>query len=754
MEAEDGTSNGDNIEWAVLDRRPDSEDGDYGGRIQGGNNVAGGEEGQGLKNETINDGVVVEGEEVLGLKKEAVDSWVTSKSGNGIAEGQEVRGLKREAVNNGVTREGGNGVANRKEVWGLKNGTVITGLTVEGGNGVAAGEEKVKDLKNKTVNNGMVLEGENGAAEGEVWALKNDVVNIRVEVADGNGVSEGGEVLGSKKEIINNGVSIADGNLVAYSGGLGSKNEAVNNEMVIADGSGVTAVEDDRLKNGTVDNVVILADGVGVVEGNSGAVECFRTYKRRKHVKSTSEFKVQENRRIHLEAETFKIDYNGQECSPELECLLHRLQSEANGQENAVHDGFSSKSDVHGATKRCQRVFCDVLASEKFSSLCKILKPETVFDFSLINSRMKEHAYEQSPTLFLSDLQQVWQKLQNTGHQIVAIARSLSNLSKASFCERVGISAHRSFVDEKQVESISHMKPEKTVACVTSKTGSCRHCGDKAEGVDCLVCDSCEEMYHLSCIEPYVKEVPRKSWFCANCTARGIGCQHENCVVCERLNVPKTLDNIVGKESIPTKEEKPNELEENPNCTCDGIPVSIGGRHPSVCKTCKIAVRGGKIKICGHLFCPSKYYHVRCLSTKQLKTYGQCWYCPSCICQVCFTDKDDDRIVLCDGCDHAYHVYCMKPPLNYIPTGKWFCIKCEPGILAIRQARKAYESKKGKIGPNDLKPNEDIDQKWNRKRGRETDTVGGMDMLINAANTLKFEENMNAIQIESERTLT
>jgi len=323
------------------------------------------------------------------------------------------------------------------------------------------------------------------------------------------------------------------------------------------------------------------------------------------------------------------------------------------------------------------------------------------------------------------------------------------------------------------------MKPVQTVECVTFKTGSCRHCGDKAEGVDCLVCDSCEEMYHLSCIEPAVNEIPRKSWFCANCTACGIGCQHENCVVCERLNVAKTLDNIVGKESIPTKEEKPNELEENSNCTCDGIPVSIGGRHPSVCKTCKMAVRGGKIKICGHLFCPSKFYHARCLSSKQLKTYGHCWYCPSCICQVCSTDKDDDKIVLCDACDHAYHIYCMKPPLDYIPLGKWFCIKCEPGILAIRRARKAYERKKGKIGQNDLtpnedndrprkvyeskkgkigqnglKPNEDIDQKWNRKRGRETDKVGGMDMLISAANTLNSEENMKAIQIESERTLT
>ncbi|CAJ1971945.1 unnamed protein product [Sphenostylis stenocarpa] len=828
MEAEDGTSNGDNGERAGLDRRSDSRDGDDGGRIQGGNEVAGGEESQGLKDETINNGVVIEVKDVQGLNK-AVDNRVAIKGGNGVAEGEEVRGLKQEAVNNWVTHEGGNGVAKRKEVWGLKNATV---------------------------NNGMVLEGGNGVAKGEVWALKNDVMNSRVVIADGNGVSE--YVLGSKNEVINSGVAIADANGVAYSGeGLGSKNEAVNNEVVIADGSGVTKGEEDRLKNGTVDNVVAIADGFGVVEGNSGAIECFRTYKRRKHAKSTSEFKVQENSRKHMEAavkkpcdlavgktskdyspdhwgnvvlkhlyhslgndnggmewcirealmvrpkiscastmmvgpaETFKIDNNGQEHSSELECLLYRLQSEANGHKNAVHNGFSSEADSHGATERCQHVFRDILASEKFSSLCKILlenfqemKPETVFDFSVINSRMKEQAYEHSSTLFLSDLQQgngcgnirfakekkkskwlcgvgrviqescsgaiaerekigkrreVWQKLQNTGHQIVAVARSLSNMSKASFYEQLGISAHRSFEEEKLVESISHMKPEQTVECVTFKVGTCKHCEDKAEGADCLVCDSCEEMYHLSCIEPAVKEIPRKSWFCSNCTAGGIGCQHENCVVCERLNVPKALDHIVGQESIPTMDEKLNELKENSNCTCDGIQVSSGG-YTSDCKICKMVVRHGKIKICGHSFCPSKYYHVRCLSSKQLKSYGHCWYCPSCICQVCLTDQDDDKIVLCDGCDNAYHIYCMKPPLNSIPKGKWFCIKCDAGIQAIRQARKTYESKKGKIGQNDSKPNEDIDKKWNKKRGRESDKVGGMDMLITAANTLNSED--------------
>lgn len=77
-------------------------------------------------------------------------------------------------------------------------------------------------------------------------------------------------------------------------------------------------------------------------------------------------------------------------------------------------NGFSSESDGRGVTERCQHVFRNILASEKFSSLSKVLlenfqgmKPESVFDFSVINSRMKEQAYDQSPTLFLSDIQQV-----------------------------------------------------------------------------------------------------------------------------------------------------------------------------------------------------------------------------------------------------------------------------------------------------------------------------------------------------------
>lgn len=112
--------------------------------------------------------------------------------------------------------------------------------------------------------------------------------------------------------------------------------------------------------------------------------------------------------------ETCEIGKVGQDYSPHFELMSHRLQKEVNGHANALCNGSCNVSDGPDANELCQRALCNVLVSEKFSSLCKVLlenfkgmKPETVFDFSVINSRLKEQAYEQSPTLFLSDIHQV-----------------------------------------------------------------------------------------------------------------------------------------------------------------------------------------------------------------------------------------------------------------------------------------------------------------------------------------------------------
>lgn len=100
------------------------------------------------------------------------------------------------------------------------------------------------------------------------------------------------------------------------------------------------------------------------------------------------------------------------ECSSPTGCLLNGFLKE-----DSEHVGVSSNGYIDTSkrtvTETCQRAFFNTLISEDFASLCKLLLDnfqgikDNVFDFSLINSRMKDGAYESSPTLFLSDFQQV-----------------------------------------------------------------------------------------------------------------------------------------------------------------------------------------------------------------------------------------------------------------------------------------------------------------------------------------------------------
>ncbi|KAI4337875.1 hypothetical protein L6164_016242 [Bauhinia variegata] len=637
--------------------------------------------------------------------------------------------------------------------------------------------EGVQCLKIESTINGAQIADENAVAEG--IQLKSEAVNNRVAVAREDDVTEG-----VQSDAVNNGVAISDVNDVGEGSSCGIRTYKRRKQVMLIPESNVQedcrayveaashlaeqavkepcnvnvgstsygqfclpVIGSNEYSHGHWGNVILrhlyqsLGDDMGGIEA------CIR--KALSYQPKTS--------CATAVKETHKIDKDRQECSSQ---LSHRLQTEANENKDDMPDRCFTESDGHGVTDICQHVLCYVFASEKFNLLCKVLnesfpgmKPEGVFDFSVINSRMKGKVYEQSPTLFLSDIQQVWKKLHDTGSEIVSLAKSLSNLSKTSYCEQAGVSTHSTREDEKlefcNWECDSHMKPEQTEERSIYKLCTCSRCGGKADGTNCLVCDSCEQMYHISCIEPAVKEIPHRNWYCADCTASGIGSPHQNCAVCERLNAPKTLKNIVGHETFLTNEVL-RELEDNSNCAYDGLQGSTVGKDLSVCKVCGTDVDGQNMKICGHPYC-LKYYHVRCLTTMQLNSYGPRWYCPSCLCRVCLTDRDDDKIVLCDGCDHAYHIYCMKPPRTSIPKGKWYCRKCDAGIQAIRRAKKAYESnEQSKTGQGNIRPCGNLGKKWNNKHGRELDKGGGMEMLLTAASTLNNEENLAAIHIGSQ----
>ncbi|XP_034028872.1 lysine-specific demethylase 5C isoform X2 [Thalassophryne amazonica] len=46
------------------------------------------------------------------------------------------------------------------------------------------------------------------------------------------------------------------------------------------------------------------------------------------------------------------------------------------------------------------------------------------------------------------------------------------------------------------------------------------------------------------------------------------------------------------------------------------------------------------------------------------------------VCRMCGRGDDDEKLLLCDGCDDNYHTFCLLPPLAEPPKGNWRCPKC------------------------------------------------------------------------------
>eukprot|EP00041_Stephanoeca_diplocostata_P028857 m.835238 g.835238 ORF g.835238 m.835238 type:complete len:1257 (+) comp23453_c0_seq4:506-4276(+) len=53
-------------------------------------------------------------------------------------------------------------------------------------------------------------------------------------------------------------------------------------------------------------------------------------------------------------------------------------------------------------------------------------------------------------------------------------------------------------------------------------------------------------------------------------------------------------------------------------------------------------------------------------------------------CKICRRANAEDKLLLCDGCDHGFHMYCLKPKLFTIPEDDWFCKACKPSRTSER----------------------------------------------------------------------
>jgi hypothetical protein len=258
--------------------------------------------------------------------------------------------------------------------------------------------------------------------------------------------------------------------------------------------------------------------------------------------------------------------------------------------------------------------------------------------------------------------------------------------------------------------------PKQTGTSRLDGVQNCKDCGKNADREGRIICDGCEGTYHVSCLNLDLEDVPVK-WYCPACIESALvaiknntdGKTHGDCNVCEWLDMVKPKDDpeAVSRTELAaaeTQESTVASVEEDSEPDLSTTALSNLCKH---CGTCEDEDK--KFLVCGHHYCIYKFYHIRCLKESQIAKEKQknraCWYCPSCLCRGCFKDRDDEYTVLCDGCDDAYHIYCMKPPRTSIPKGQWYCASCSmlratgglqkyeksilQGVKNIRDAKKA-----------------------------------------------------------------
>lgn len=260
----------------------------------------------------------------------------------------------------------------------------------------------------------------------------------------------------------------------------------------------------------------------------------------------------------------------------------------------------------------------------------------------------------------------------------------------------------------------------------------CNQCGKETRGGSILKCYRCMLPCHISCIEDTDSSISTGRWCCKNCSTADMvlahyrpNCLHGNCVVCDRLEVCRS----------PNCEDAPNDnsramVISSVDSFADQILPEIDTGYS--CKICGDLEEDEKrFLICGHAHCLYKYYHIQCLKSKQIASDVQqdkpCWYCPSCLCRVCLSDKDDDLTILCDGCDEAYHLYCITPRRTSVPKGQWYCSTCS--VERAKEGMKQYERRMLKL---------------HRKDDAELQSRNdyGLDLLLFAAEQLRVDEKL------------
>ncbi|XP_030041890.1 tyrosine-protein kinase BAZ1B [Microcaecilia unicolor] len=84
-------------------------------------------------------------------------------------------------------------------------------------------------------------------------------------------------------------------------------------------------------------------------------------------------------------------------------------------------------------------------------------------------------------------------------------------------------------------------------------------------------------------------------------------------------------------------------------------------------------------------------------------------------CKVCRKKGEDDKLILCDECNKAFHLFCLRPALYDIPEGEWQCPACQPAT--------SRRSSRGRNYAEDSEEGEDEDTEEDSEEVDDDDDV-------------------------------
>ena len=251
-----------------------------------------------------------------------------------------------------------------------------------------------------------------------------------------------------------------------------------------------------------------------------------------------------------------------------------------------------------------------------------------------------------------------------------------------------------------------------------AETTACEVCGEGDDAPRLILCDGCDAGYHTYCLRPKLSRVPRGEWRCEDCarvkansataartrtgvattTTSGGGPEEPPAADNEEAGAEAGKDDTVGgeEEAADGDDKKAPARRANPRRSAAArrsYDLNAGYEGAWMCASCSFSNRGTRRR-CEMCAAPRQteeteprrrprhaaatraddFTHAAGGGGDGEDDDGAAY--DEILCAACSLGDDPSNLLLCDGCEVGYHVYCLRPKLPCVPRGEWWCPSC------------------------------------------------------------------------------